>query len=461
MWGVATKKLGIITPEHSRYGETLSEIATRLSREQSQLTEGQTERLSREQAVTLLSEASVRLREQTQALEQQAERLSHEQAQTLSALGEQLGRQQQEQISEQGQSLAEAQQSALRELAEGIKTEYGRATSLIPQQVDAKVTELVPQQVQQSLEQEVSIQLPDVVQGKIFAAVAQELETFVPQHFGIHEDGRMTIDGIPVGASLRGEDGKTPYIKDGTWWIGDTDTEVTAEVDKALFTNPEWLTMANLTVNKAVVADKKIRYQGELSPNAVLEKARIEGEANVAIAGGRRIANYSYEYFVIDDITKYGSNLIIKVLFSKANGYAVLYWQQGEEWHSVTEKRADNGFLLSAQLENPTGSVVLLFRNPHDWGFHIHSVEIFSPTTENIAYPMGTWLGRNKLPHKGDTYLCTNLEVKGERVLLAYDGHNWLTAWGAVVRGETTQEAKQAYAQAILALRSAIINPLE
>ena len=35
------------------------------------------------------------------------------------------------------------------------------------------------------------------------------------------------LDNPPGGSS--GADGKTPYIKDGNWWIGDTDTGVKAE----------------------------------------------------------------------------------------------------------------------------------------------------------------------------------------------------------------------------------------
>lgn len=72
---------------------------------------------------------------------------------------------------------------------------------------------------------------------------------------------------------------------------------------------------------------------------------------------------------------------------------------------------------------------------------------------------MGTWLARNKAPRKGDTYLCTNIGSQGERVLLAYDGHNWLTSWGGRITGETTREARDSYLQAILALRKAIITP--
>ncbi|MDO4707395.1 MAG: collagen-like protein [Porphyromonadaceae bacterium] len=271
--------------------------------------------------------------------------------------------------------------------------------------------------------------------------------------------GEKGDPGVP------GKDGKTPYIKDGTWWIGDTNTEVNAEVKQDIFTTEEWLRMSKLTTHKAVVADVMIDDQAINTLQKFLDsKDTHPGLQRNQVVGARKTASqYTYEWYYIKDITKYGLNFIINVRASYTSGQCALYWKQDGEWQSVIaakEREDSRNHYATAHINNPQGEVVLMCRPIWDFGYEIHGMDIYSPYEENIAYPMGTWLGRNRLPNKGDTYICTNLGVKGERVLLAYDGHNWLTAWGAVVRGETTLEAKQAYAHAVLSLRDAIINPI-
>ncbi|MDO4691906.1 MAG: hypothetical protein Q4A64_03425 [Porphyromonadaceae bacterium] len=83
-------------------------------------------------------------------------------------------------------------------------------------------------------------------------------------------------------------------------------------------------------------------------------------------------------------------------------------------------------------------------------------VDVWTDTPIKIEY-YGTWLAKPKSPKRAQHYLCSNIAVRAGAsypIALYYTGHKWVTAWGATIQGETTEEAQQAFNVAVQALKS-------
>lgn len=289
------------------------------------------------------------------------------------------------------------------------------------------------------------------------------------QHIEIDATVWSALRG-PAGTGARGPvgpQGDTPRIVDGYWWIGDVNTGVLAEAQR--ISAADWLLLNKLTAHKAITSHWEYAYDwGEtITPDKILDDyrgKRVSGIEGLIIAkGSQNFPNWKKIAMVIDDVQRYGDQLIVSAeWWARNNGTLSIYWLGAEDrWEAASVARIDHDInqrsKLTAQIDNAHGPLIIIAEVGHE-GYNIYTLDIFSPSGEHVATPQGTWLARNKAPQKGDTYLCTNIGTRGERILLAWDGHNWLTAWGATIRGETTNEAKQAYTEAILALRRSILE---
>lgn len=50
---------------------------------------------------------------------------------------------------------------------------------------------------------------------------------------------KYTDDSIKDAGAIKGQDGLTPYIKDGNWWIGNEDTGIKAAGDNYVLTDAD------------------------------------------------------------------------------------------------------------------------------------------------------------------------------------------------------------------------------
>lgn len=293
------------------------------------------------------------------------------------------------------------------------------------------------------------------------------LITHQQQHYDIDAKVWAALRGPrgPQGLTgLSGPPGDTPRIVDGYWWIGERNTGVLAEAKR--ISADDWLLLNRLTTHKAIISDWDTMYHTHnyISPEVIIQEYndRPNESHGTLIAKGHQPYDGSFTTtaMVIDNIQKYGDQLVATLEFESFDqGSVSIYWRGDDNrWKAARTNASDsNRKKLVAHIDGARGPIIVSISTGIAPIF-IWSFDLYSPSDAHVATPQGTWLARNRAPKKGDTYLCTNIGTRGERILLAWDGHNWLTSWGGVIRGDTTNEAVQSYVDAIIALRKSIID---
>lgn len=447
---IATAQRESLTSIRARLSDeqrtALEELAGRLSREQAGQIAQQTERLSTEQASGLQVISDRLSSEQAQILERQAQERAGAQAEALKALDEQVNRKHDTALEGLSGKVSEAVEVQLPRLVVGKVAEA----------VDAKLPAVAGNKIAEVAERE----LPSVVGAQLPAALTEQLPSqlseSLPSIIGLDDQSRLTIGGQPIGESLKGADGRDaePWdslfslatekdlaLPDKVWYkigVADLDGAVdfidAGESGGGFSVAPEsgMPYMSSGSVNKL-----KPHYD-----NYITQIYRIPIRRFLGVAGRRFLRVVKTSYFSESPKLR----VYVRSIRRKSDNYP-------EGWSHKSGNMV--AYMDATGLTDEYIYVIMTNLRHRTW---LSRVDVWTDAPVKIEY-YGTWLARPKSPKRAQHYLCSNIAIRAGAsypIALYYTGHKWVTAWGATIQGDTTEEAQQSFNGAVQALRDII-----